>query len=228
MPEQRSVTIGADERGYFLVPPTGYNPNTAYPLVFAYHGGGSNGTTMRASLGLEEAGKGQAIFVYPDGLGYIWDLKNDGPDVTLFDSVVGTLQDAWCVDKNSIFAVGFSYGGWAATQMGKARPTVVRGVASIGGGGPEGGGSNDAPVAAILVHGTNDNAEPPASSERSRDHFLATNDCLATSQDVDPAPCKTYAGCVAGKPVEWCLHPGFHEVPAFAPPAIWGFFTSLR
>jgi dienelactone hydrolase len=124
--------------------------------------------------------------------------------------------------------VGFSYGGWAATQMAKARPTVVRGIVSIAGGGPQGGGSKDPPVAAMMVHGSNDTAEPPAAGESSRDHFVATNGCAATSQDVEPAPCKAYTGCMAGKPVEWCLHPGVHEVPGFAPPAIWKFFTSLR
>jgi poly(3-hydroxybutyrate) depolymerase len=196
--------------------------------VFVFHGGGSAGSLMREAFTLEAAAQGQAVFVYPDGLGYIWDLKNDGPDAKLFDSMVATLQDAWCVDKNSIFAVGFSYGGWAATQMAKARPTVVRAIASIAGGGPAGGVGSDAPVAAMLVHGMNDTAEPPDAGEGSRDHFVATNGCAATSQPVDPSPCQAYTGCMAGKPVQWCLHPGVHEIPGFVPPAIWNFFSSLR
>ncbi|MDF3070290.1 MAG: hypothetical protein K0R38_5891, partial [Polyangiaceae bacterium] len=186
--EQKSVTIGADARGYLLVPPTSYKPDTAYPLVFVFHGGGSAGSLMRAGFTLEAAAQGQAVFVYPDGLGYIWDLKNDGPDAKLFDSMVATLQDGWCVDKNAIFAVGFSYGGWAATQMAKARPTVLRGVVSMAGGGPSGGLASDSPVAAMLVHGMNDTAESPDSGARSRDHFVATNGCATTSQPVEPSP----------------------------------------
>jgi polyhydroxybutyrate depolymerase len=225
---QQSVTLGSDPRGYFLVPPTGYDSKTPYALVFAFHGAGGDGSGLRGYFGLEAASKGQAIFVYPDGLGGIWDLKNDGPDAKLFDALLTTLEDAWCIDKGSVFTAGFSYGGWAATQMAKARPAVVRGVASIAGGGPQGGGSKDAPVAAIIVHGSSDGAEPIAAGESSRDHFLATNGCGATSSDVAPAPCKTYAGCMTGKAVQWCQHAGGHEVPAFAPTGIWGFFASLR
>lgn len=225
---QQTVKIGGTDRGYFLVPPPGYDPQTPYALVFAFHGAGGNGSGLRGYFGLEAASMGQAIFVYPDGVGGIWDLGNDGPDAKLFDSLLTTLQSAWCVDKGSVFTAGFSYGGWAATQMGKARATIVRGVASIEGGGPQGGGKGDAAVAAIIVHGSNDTAEPLASGESSRDHFLATNGCGATSSDVSPAPCKTYAGCKPGKAVEWCQHPGGHEVPPFAPAGIWSFFASLR
>lgn len=226
--EQKMVTIGADQRGYLLVPPTNYNNNTAYPIVFVFHGGGGTGSQMRAAITLEAAAQGQAVFVYPDGLGNIWDLKNDGPDAKLFDSIVTTVQDGFCTDKNSIFTAGFSYGGWAATQTAKARPTVVRGIVSIAGGGPQGGSNNDPPVAAMMIHGMNDTAEPPGAGEDSTKHFVATNKCAATTQDVDPSPCKAYTGCMPGKPVQWCLHPGFHEVPGFAPPAIWKFFNSLR
>ncbi len=225
---QQSVTIDAAARGYVLVPPAGYDAKIAHALVFAYHGGGGDGSGLRGYFGLEEASKGQAIFVYPDGLGGIWDLENDGPDAKLFDSVLATLQEAWCIDKGAIFTAGFSYGGWAATQMGKARPTVVRGVASIAGGGPQGGGKGDAPVAVIIVHGSSDGAEPIAAGESSRDHFVGTNGCGASSSDVAPTPCKTYAGCKAGKPVQWCQHAGGHDVPGFAPAGIWNFFTSLR
>ena len=146
----------------------------------------------------------------------------------MFDAVLTMIEDAWCVDMGSVFTAGFSYGGWAATQMAKARPTQVRGVASVEGGGPQGGGAKDPAVAAIIVHGSNDGAEPLASGESSRDHFLATNGCAATSSDITPAPCKAYAGCMPGKAVEWCEHAGGHEVPAFAPAGIWSFFASLR
>lgn len=33
---------------------------------------------------------------------------------------------------------------------------------------------------------------------------------------------------MAGKTGEWCQHDGGHEVPDFAPAAIWSFFASLR
>ncbi|HEY5959713.1 MAG TPA: Ricin and poly(3-hydroxybutyrate) depolymerase fusion, partial [Polyangiaceae bacterium] len=227
-PKQQSVTIGTASRGYFLVPPTAYDSNVAYPIVFAFHGAGGNGEGLRGYFQLEAAAKGAAIFVYPDGIGGIWDLKNDGSDAQMFDSIVATLEASWCVETASIFATGFSYGGWAATQMAVSRPTVVRAIASIEGGGPQGGKSSNPAVAAMIIHGTADTAEPIASGISSRDHFVATNGCSSTSSAVTPSPCVAYSGCATGKPVEWCQHSGAHEIPDFATGAIWGLFNSLR
>ena len=227
-PKQQSLTVGTTARGYYLVPPTAYNANVAYPIVFAFHGSGDTGAGFHGWSGLEAPVNGAAIFVYPDGIGGIWDLKNDGSDAQMFDSIVSTLEATWCVDQTAIFAAGFSYGGWAATQMAVSRPAVVRGIASIEGGGPQGGKSSNPAVAAMIIHGTADTAEPISSGISSRDHFIATNGCSNTSTAVTPSPCVTYSGCTAGKPVEWCQHTGAHEIPSFAPGGIWSFFSGLR
>jgi polyhydroxybutyrate depolymerase len=227
-PAQQSVMIDGASRGYFLAPPAPYDSGTAYAVVFAYHGSGGNGSGLRGYFGLEAASAGKAIFVYPDGVGGIWDLKNSGSDAKLFDAVLATLSANWCIDTGAVFAAGFSYGGWAATQMAAARPTVVRGVASIEGGGPQGASNDDPAVAAMIIHGKNDGAEPLASGEGSRDHFLKIDGCGSTSSAITPAPCVTYANCKPQKAVAWCEHDGAHEIPAFAPAAIWAFFSSVR
>jgi poly(3-hydroxybutyrate) depolymerase len=183
---------------------------------------------MQGWSGLETPAAGSALFVYPDGLNGIWDLENDGPDAKLFDQLVTTLEDAWCIDKGAVFAEGFSYGGWAATQMALSRPTVVRAIASIAGGGPMGGKSSNPPIAAILIHGTADTAEPISSSISSRNHFVATNGCGSTTSAMTPSPCVAYNGCSAGKSVAWCEHPGSHGIPDFAAAGIWEFFMSVR
>jgi len=183
---------------------------------------------MRSWGGFEQAANGAAIFVYPDGLNGIWDLKNDGPDANLFDQLVTSLEAAWCIDKSALFAVGFSYGGWAATQMAVSRPTVVRAIASIEGGGPQGGKNTSPAVAAMIIHGTADTAEPIASGISSRDHFVATNGCTTTTSPMTPSPCVTYTGCQLGKSVAWCQHSGAHEIPTFAPGGVWSFFMSVR
>ena len=225
---QQSVMIDSAARGYFLVPPKPYDNATPYAVVFAYHGAGDNGANFRPSAGFEAPAANQAIFVYPDGVGGIWDLKNNGSDAKLFDSVLATLSANWCIDTNAVFAVGFSYGGWAATQMASARPAAVRAVASIEGGGPQGASNSDPPVAAMIIHGTNDTAEPLSSGMGSRDHFLKVDACGSTSSPLDPAPCVIYAGCKPKKSVAWCQHDGGHLVPSFAPAGIWAFFSSMR
>lgn|GEM_PF-2551332 len=224
---QQTAMIDGTSRGYLLVPPTPYDKDTPYSVVFAFHGGGANGASFRPSFEAETAN--QAIFVYPDGAGGVWDLKNNGSDAKLFDSILATLSANWCIDSGAVFAFGFSYGGWAATQMASARPSVVRAIASVEGGGPQGSSNSDPPVAAMIIHGKNDTAEPLASGQSSRDHFLKVDGCGSTPTATTPSPCVTYDGCKPKKSsVVWCEHEGAHEVPGFAPAAIWSFFKSMR
>jgi len=225
---KQTTSVGGAARSYYLVPPTGYNAATAYPLVFVFHGAGGTGESMHGWFTLEQAAAGAALFVYPDGLGGIWDLGNNGPDAKLFDQLVASLGEGWCLDTKAIFAAGFSYGGWAATQLAASRPAVIRGIASIAGGGPQGGKNSDPAVAAIIIHGTADTAEPIIAGTKSRDHFVATNGCGSTTTNLTPSPCVAYAGCPAGKSVAWCQHAGAHEIPDFAAAGIWGFFLANR
>ncbi len=225
--EQRTISAGGQERGYYLVPPTDYDSSRGYPVVFGFHGSGGTGEGLRGFLGLEAASGGQAIFVYPDGLGGIWDLGNSGADVVMLDEIVTSLTATFCVDEGAIFATGFSYGGWMATQAACARPEVFAGIASIAGGGPQGGGGCSAPVAAMIIHGNTDEAEPIAAGQGSRDHFVDTNGCESSSAPTDPSPCVAYAGCDRAKSVWWCEHDGGHGVPEFAPAGMWSFFSGL-
>jgi len=225
---QQSVMIDSATRGYLLAPPSSYDKNTPYAVVFAFHGSGDSGAGFRGWSGFEGPTNNQAIFVYPDGVGGVWDLKNNGSDAKLFDSVLATLSANWCIDTNAVFAVGFSYGGWAATQMASARPAAVRAVASIEGGGPQGSTNSDPAVAAMIVHGKNDTAEPLASGQSSRDHFIKIDGCTNTSSALNPAPCVAYSGCKPKKTVAYCEHDGAHEIPGFAGAGIWSFFNSMR
>src|SRR5690606_41730339 len=52
------------ERDYTLVIPGDYDPEHAYPVVFAWHGRGTTGGLARLYFKVEEAAAGQAIFVY--------------------------------------------------------------------------------------------------------------------------------------------------------------------
>ncbi len=229
----RSVTlrVGAAERTYFLSLPQTYDANTPYPLVVGFHGSSSSGARFRNHLALEELAHGSAIFVYPDGLdvggGSGWHLKSNGRDVALFDAVLKDVEAGYCVDEKSLFAVGFSYGGYMVNALGCARADVLRGIASIAGGGPE--GQCNGGVAALLIHGSNDFNEPFTSSEASRDRWLEANRCRKDTTPVAAAPgCVSYAGCARSTPLQFCRHEGGHDIPHEARSVIWSFFAGLR
>jgi polyhydroxybutyrate depolymerase len=214
-----------------VAPPIGYDGSTPHALVLGFHGSGATGETLRSHLDLEKWASGSAIFIYPDGLevsggGTGWFLGKNGRDVRFVDAVVEDAETKYCVDPGAVFAVGFSYGGWMVNALACARPGMLRGIASIAGGGPL--DACAAGVAAVIVHGIGDFDEPVMSGEESRDRWLGANACLGKSDAAALASCVRYQGCAPDRPLLWCRHDGGHEVPPFAPEAIWSFFQSLR
>jgi len=204
------------DRSYVLATPASYDPNEPYPLVLAFHGSGADGSTVRAQLDLERQGK--AVFVYPNGVGEGWTLTPDGGDVRFVDDIVRDVESSLCIDERAVFAIGFSYGGWMVNALACARPQLLRGVVSIAGGGPN--VPCHAHVAAMIIHGSNDFAEPLTSGEASRDHWVEANAC--SSKTHVAGSCVAYEGC--SSPVLFCRHAGDHLVPDFAAREAWSFF----
>lgn len=144
-PQNRVVMIEGVERKYTVVVPPGYDPAAALPVVFAWHGRGSDGKTARLYFKIEEAADGAAILVYPDGLPLAdmdnqtgWDLTPDGVDVAFFDAMLADVSGTLCVDAGRVFSAGHSFGGFMSNALGCFRGGVVRGIAPVAGGGPFG------------------------------------------------------------------------------------------
>jgi polyhydroxybutyrate depolymerase len=208
--------------------PAGYNRQTPYALIFAYHGLGGKGADLQTFLNMEGTTQGKAIFVYPDGLdvggGTGWTLSEAGADIKMFDAVLANVSSKFCIDQKAVYAVGFSYGGWMANAVGCYRGNKLGGFASIAGGGPNGKCTGATP--AMIVHGSMDTAEPPVAGEESRDFWRTTNGCSATSAAAAPAPCVAFSGC--SKSLYWCMHPGGHEIPGFVHDGLWTWFQAQR
>jgi poly(3-hydroxybutyrate) depolymerase len=225
-----SIQANGEARTFVLSVPSGYDPNTPYPLVFAWHGAGGDGALARLYFGVEQQSAGSAIFVYPDGLIVMgntgWDLSANGDDVQLFDAIYAELQQSHCVDNARVFSTGHSFGGYFTNTLGCARGNVLRAIAPVAGGGPFAASCQGA-VAAWITHGAADTTVVLAQGQGSRDHWLAENGCANTSAAVAPSPCVAYDGCTAGHALHWCEHPGGHMWPSIAAAGIWNFFASM-
>lgn len=230
------LMVAGAARQYILALPPAYDPNKQYPLVFAWHGRGGDGALARLYFKVEEAAKGQAIFVYPYGLPLAdmqnqtgWDLDPGNEDFAFFDALLADLNGRLCVDQQRIFSTGHSFGGYMSNQLGCYRGDVLRAIGLVAGGGPFGLCSGQ--VAAWLAHGTGDQVVPYTEGVKSHDHWSAANNCSGPGDAVDPAPCVADAGCDAGEPVVWCSHsePDFngHGWPNWAGAGIWAFFAGL-
>jgi polyhydroxybutyrate depolymerase len=236
---QHVQALGRD-RVYTLVVPEGYAPQTTYPLVFVFHGGGGNAAGARTQTDLEKIAGGRAIFAYPHGTGGNWNL--DAPtasngDVALFDAISLVAHNTLCVDARRVFATGFSNGAYFANQLACKRGERIRGVVTNAGGGPyETSGSYDATghlvcpgkaVASLVVHGNSDGTVPPAEGQKSVDHWTYANRCRSRTASTLVPPCVAFDGCF--QPDGECRIPGLgHGVWSQAGKVTWQFFDALK
>ena len=238
-----TVSFGASKGTYSLYLPDGYDGTTVFPVIFAFHGDGGDGESMRGAR-IEEAAAGGAIIVYPDGPNQTWDLETppaQNRDYAFFDAMVTDVTTRLCSDPTRIFAFGFSRGAFFANQLGCFRGDVVRGVSAHSGGGPYSNDGNDfdqngffkcpkPAVAALIIHGENDDSSgvPYAAGVKSRDHWRLRNACGTTTKAYPPSPCVSYDGCPAGHAVAWCSIPGMgHRIWTNTAQAVWSFFSAL-
>ena len=231
-----TISVAGVERSYIRVVPASYDPQRAYPVIFAWHGRTGTAAIARQYFQIEAAAGADAIIVYPQGLSVSaepndtgWELTANGRDVALFDALQAALAATYCTGRT--YSMGHSFGGYMSNTLacyrGGTGPDAVRAIASIAGGGPF-GACPGGPVSALLIHGTGDQVVPLAQGEGSRDTWRAKAGCAATSTAITPAPCVAYDGCAGGDVVRWCPHAeaanGGHGWPSFAAPAAWALF----
>jgi polyhydroxybutyrate depolymerase len=169
-----SIVIDGQKRTYQAYVPKGLAPGA--PLVLAMHGSGENGTAMRIETGyaFERLAdeRGFAV-VYPNGQNGHWntceidrDAQQPGIDdvrflTALADKFIGEIG----TDRQRVFAVGLSEGGYMAVRLALEAPSRFRAVAPVAANltAPENfqckpvtqGGAS-----VILIHGTRDRLIP--------------------------------------------------------------------
>jgi polyhydroxybutyrate depolymerase len=207
------------------------------PLVLALHGDGGTPEGLRASLGVEEAAKGDAVVVYPaapDGIFEYWTDEGRSAEAGFVTDVVSLLGGELGIDTGRVFLAGFSGGATMANALGCVLGAgVVRGV-GIHSGTLYPVTSPGGPVActlpsAIVVWGTADATYGTTypEGERTRDRYRDNLACSATTAPSTPAPCVAYDGCRA--PLTWCPIEGQgHAMWSLAGAAIWAHFAALR
>ena len=96
--------------GFSVYVPEDYQPERAWPLVVALHGGSGNGRAFLWSW-LATARSGGAILVAPTALGQTWALSGDDPDTPNLARILELVGDRWRVDPARRLLTGMSDGG---------------------------------------------------------------------------------------------------------------------
>jgi poly(3-hydroxybutyrate) depolymerase len=217
--------VGGQTATYLLSVPKNYDKNVAYPLLFAFHGAGVEPAMFVTYFNLPTVAGAKAIVVTPQCLGgaAAWSESRDLP---LFDALLAKMQAQYCVDKQRIFAAGHSSGGMFTHMLGCRRATVLRGIGPLSA--PPPTGSCTGNVAVWMSQGISDPTVTVDLGRSSRDFWVKRNHCdVSQATAVDPAPTIAYGGCDAGFPVRYCEYDGNHNLPSYAPKAIWDFLSAL-
>ncbi|OLF10844.1 hypothetical protein BU204_31045 [Actinophytocola xanthii] len=229
----QTIAVGAASRSYLLVVPTGVVAGTPTPVIMALHGGSDTAQNAQRYMGL--GGQRPAIYVYaqapywPEAGGVGWNVDPAGVDLPYFDALLADLRNKHCVDSTRVFATGKSNGAFMVNALACLRPGMLRAIAPVAGGGPQGSrctGTTTRGPAAMIVHGAADTVVPLRSGQFTRDYWLARNgNTGAAPTPTAPAPCVRYPGAVV--PVLWCQHTGGHTWPSWTGPGVTNFFLSF-
>jgi polyhydroxybutyrate depolymerase len=124
---QITYTINHDGnvRNFNIHVPPNYNANYAYPLVFNFHGYGSNAAQQEIySLMGQVSDTGNFIVVYPNGLANAWNVGFVGnysttlpDDVGFTQAILDTMIAIYNIDQNRVYSCGMSNGGYFTYRL---------------------------------------------------------------------------------------------------------------
>lgn len=216
-------------RNYNMFVPSSYDGSEATPLVFNFHGFGSNAAQQiffsDFNVDAEERG---VIAVYPNGVSNSWnggaccgvatgrDIDDVGFVRALLDEVATTL----CIDRDRVYATGMSNGGFMSHRLACEAADIITAVGPVAG--PLGLEPEDCqparPIPVIHFHGTADLVVPYPGNltgfppvEESMQGWADRNGCDPDSTvtlEMDDATCQTWEGCDADATVTLCALDG--------------------
>jgi polyhydroxybutyrate depolymerase len=115
----QTLSVDATPRSFRLAVPASYRRDHPTPLLFDFHGSGSDAVEQSAYSQLPKEGAAAGyLVVTPDAIGGNWDLATPGTqtaDQRLVSSLESDLGSRYCVDRARIFAAGISLGSEFAT-----------------------------------------------------------------------------------------------------------------
>ena len=166
----RSLTVGDLEREYLVYVPAAEPPREGYPLVIAYHGGGSHARGFVEFCGLNETADEHGFVVaYPNGTGRLpkvrtfnggnccgYAQRQEVDDVAFTKAMIDDIKTDVTVDGARIYATGMSNGAIMSYRVADQMADIIAAIAPVAG--PMGTAACDPshPVPVCHFHGTED------------------------------------------------------------------------
>ena len=229
-------------RDFQIIGSTKFNPKTATPVVFVFHGNGGN-IEVSKSFGFQDAintAGDQGLVVIPQGIqfenyGIGWNQHANGYDMPFFDAMLTYLEKHYCIDKTRVFSTGFSWGADMTNALACVKGDQLRGVAPF-----SGAETNYNPTcstkkypAVRYRYGTasgtaGDGAYSLKEFQDTTTFYRNAHQCSPESDPFPPDPCIIYRGC--GRPVVECVFATMgHQQPSQEEALeTWKFWKSLN
>lgn len=250
-PNPPSGNLTIDVQGktgkYVLSLPGNYQPTTAYPVGFAFHGRERTGPQCQQGdcLGFQSVMKEHAILVYMTSLnGDGWEhvgAPNDEREINVafWAALRDRINNTYCVNDQRVFVAGSSSGASFTNILACRFGDKLLAAAPVAGGASTQNCKGQ--VAALVIHGYKDPHVPFPLGEEQRNFHIMQNHCLnkATPSAImvhdsvlatpESHKCAMFEGCDSGFPVVWCEHSegGYdgstHGWPKFGGQKIWDF-----
>ena len=168
-----SITHGGLQRDYTIHIPSSYNVNTPIPLVFCFHGYGSNASTIMSYTNFNYISDTAGfIVVYPQGtllqgtthwnVGG-WTIGSTIDDVGFTASLLDSISNTYTIDDTRVYSTGMSNGGYMSFLLACQLSDKIAAIASVTGSmTPQtyNACNPQHPTPILQIHGTSDQTVP--------------------------------------------------------------------
>jgi polyhydroxybutyrate depolymerase len=232
-PARRVWSVDGVSREALVYAPAATN-GAAAPVVFVFHGHGGNMRHMARAFPLHALWP-EALVVYmqglptpgrltdPEGKKSGWQTVPGGQgdrDLRFVDVVMDDLRSGAAIDGKQVFAAGHSNGGAFVYLLWALRPQVFCAFAPCAAATSQNARLTPKPV--LHVAGQKDALVKFAWQQRMIDEVRSINRCGGEGQPWGTNA--TLYASAARAPVVALIHPGGHELPPEAAPAVARFF----
>ena len=126
------------ERNYRLFIPSSYDGSNSYPLVFNFHGFGSNAAEQDFYSDMNRVGEANDFFIcYPNGIANSWNVGwefgSEADDVGFTSALIDRLTQDYSIDSERIYSCGMSNGGFMSYRLACELNNKIAAIASVTG-----------------------------------------------------------------------------------------------
>ncbi len=169
---RETIRVDGLDRKYRVYVPSSYRETESMPLVLALHMLTGSGRTMQWITHFNAIAEQQGfIVVYPDGYKASWAEGSNLyaadqahiDDAAFIDELINSIEDQYAINRNQIFATGFSSGGLMVQRLGCEMADRFSAIAIVGATLPQNvfeDCSPQEPLPVLMIHGSDDHGVP--------------------------------------------------------------------